>query len=128
MGLYRDNKAALVGTEIECPVCHHKFIKRQYSQAFCCGSCKDKFHNRHDGDRHKSGYYKKYDADKPWRQGYALRKWAIGQFGRIPDYILYDTDFLKWVVEDMKESAAGEEEIMPCDLSIEAYYERYTEQ
>lgn len=51
-GLYRTNKEAKVGTEIECPVCHTKFIKRQYSQAFCCTQCKDKFHNRHDGDRY----------------------------------------------------------------------------
>lgn len=56
-GLYRTNKEAKVGTEIECPVCHTKFIKRQYSQAFCCTQCKDKFHNNHDGDRHRAGYY-----------------------------------------------------------------------
>lgn len=54
MGLYKDNKKAKVGTLIECPVCHKKFKKIQYSQAFCCGHCKDKFHNRHDGDRHRS--------------------------------------------------------------------------
>jgi hypothetical protein len=53
MGLYKENKNAKVGTLIECPICHTKFRKIQYSQAFCCGHCKDKFHNRHDGDRHK---------------------------------------------------------------------------
>lgn len=53
MGLYKTNKKARVGTEIECPVCHTKFKKIQWSQAFCCTRCKDKFHNMHDGDRHR---------------------------------------------------------------------------
>lgn len=53
MGLYRNNKAAKVGELIECPVCHTKFKKKQYSQAFCCLHCKDMFHNQVDGDRHK---------------------------------------------------------------------------
>jgi len=52
MGLYKTNKGAKSGTIIECPVCHKKFKKIQYSQAFCCGKCKDKYHNIHDGDRH----------------------------------------------------------------------------
>lgn len=51
-GLYRINKEAKVGETIECPVCHTKFTKRQYSQAFCCGQCKDKFHNMRCKDRH----------------------------------------------------------------------------
>lgn len=53
MGLYKTNKQAKTGTIIECPVCHKKFKKIQYSQAFCCGHCKDKYHNMVDGDRHK---------------------------------------------------------------------------
>ena len=62
MGLYKDNKSTKVGTIIECPVCHKKFKKIQYSQAFCCRFCKDKFHNIHDGDRHKDiNYYDKYN-------------------------------------------------------------------
>ncbi|MDE5998265.1 MAG: hypothetical protein K2G77_08670 [Muribaculaceae bacterium] len=44
-GLYRTNKEAKVHEIIECPVCHTKFEKIQWSQAFCCGQCKDKFHN-----------------------------------------------------------------------------------
>ena len=51
-GLYKTNKEAKVGEEIECPICHTKFVKRQYSQAFCCIKCKDKFHNMKSGDRH----------------------------------------------------------------------------
>lgn len=58
-GLYKTNKAAKVGETIECPVCHRKFTKRQYSQAFCCTQCKDKFWNSK-GDRHN---YKVYTVD-----------------------------------------------------------------
>lgn len=64
-GLYRSNKEAKVGEAIECPVCHTKFIKRQYSQAFCCGHCKDRFHNMRCKDRHKyndSGDDNPYDS------------------------------------------------------------------
>ena len=46
MGLYKNNKSAKVGTEIECPTCHKRFIKKSYQQAFCCKDCKDKFWNR----------------------------------------------------------------------------------
>jgi len=53
MGLYKTNKAAKVGTIIECPVCHTRFKKIQYSQAFCCAHCKDKFHNMRNPDRHR---------------------------------------------------------------------------
>ena len=53
MGLYKTNKQAKTGTIIECPVCHKRFKKIQYSQAFCCGRCKDKYHNMVDGDRHR---------------------------------------------------------------------------
>ena len=42
-GLCRTNKKAKVGEIIECPVCHIKFKKIQWAQAFCCGHCKDKF-------------------------------------------------------------------------------------
>ncbi|MDE6493085.1 MAG: hypothetical protein K2L50_00685 [Bacteroidales bacterium] len=59
-GLYRTNKEAKVGEEIECPVCHTRFKKRQYSQAFCCLHCKDTFHNRRQPDRHR--YADSYDG------------------------------------------------------------------
>lgn len=52
-GLYKTNKNSKVGEVIECPVCHSKFTKRQYSQAFCCTQCKDKFHNMRNKDRHR---------------------------------------------------------------------------
>lgn len=50
-GLYKINKMAKVGQEIECPICHTKFTKKQYSQAFCSSQCKDRFWNAK-GDRH----------------------------------------------------------------------------
>lgn len=45
---YLKNKAAKVGTNITCagPMCNKHFVKRQYSQAFCCTHCKDQFWNR----------------------------------------------------------------------------------
>lgn len=54
-GLYRTNREAKVHEIIECPVCHTKFEKIQWAQAFCCGQCKDKFWNRK-GDRHRYTY------------------------------------------------------------------------
>ena len=53
MGLYKINKQKKVGELIECPVCHTKVVKIQYSQVFCCGNCKDRFWNRHNKDRDK---------------------------------------------------------------------------
>lgn len=64
--LYKENKVAKVGREITCPVCGTKFIKKQYSQVFCCGHCKDTFWNAK-GDRHAAGYYEDYDAKRPER-------------------------------------------------------------
>lgn len=48
---YKENKAAKVGTVIKCTVCGEEFTKKQYSQAFCCGQCKDAYWNAK-GDRH----------------------------------------------------------------------------
>ena len=67
---YEANKKAKVGTDIICPICGTKFVKRQYSQAFCCGRCKDAYWNAK-GDRHSVGYYEKYDNKHPERK---LRK------------------------------------------------------
>lgn len=61
-GLYKTNKEAKVHTIIECPVCHTKFEKIQWSQAFCCTQCKDKFHNMRNPDRHRYSYDYSYDV------------------------------------------------------------------
>jgi len=63
---YKANKQAKVGEMIKCPVCGDVFKKRQYSQAFCCGQCKDTYWNAK-GDRHCAGYYEDYDAKHPER-------------------------------------------------------------
>ena len=64
MGLYKNNKSAKVGTEVECPTCHKRFIKKSYQQAFCCKDCKDKFWNR---TRKSNGYFSRYNAEHPER-------------------------------------------------------------
>ena len=64
---YEANKSAKVGTEITCPICGTKFVKRQYAQAFCNTKCKDAFWNAK-GDRHSIGYYEKYDNKHPERK------------------------------------------------------------
>lgn len=64
---YEANKSAKVGTEITCPICGTKFVKRQYAQAFCCSQCKDAFWNAR-GDRHSVGYYEKYNNKHPERK------------------------------------------------------------
>ena len=64
---YEANKSAKVGTEITCPICGIKFVKRQYSQAFCNGKCKDAFWNAKK-DRHRAGYYEEYDNKHPERK------------------------------------------------------------
>ena len=79
MGLYKTNKQAKTGTIIECPVCHKKFKKIQYSQAFCCGHCKDKYHNMHDGDRHR---YSNYNNRYPYSYDVADDdQWGDCEFG-----------------------------------------------
>ena len=67
---YDSNKKSKVGTEIICPICGTKFIKRQYSQAFCDSKCKDSYWNAK-RDRHRVGYYEEYDNKHPERK---LRK------------------------------------------------------
>ena len=67
--LYFYNKEAAVGDSITCPVCNTTFTKKQYSQAFCCKDCKDKFWNKR-GDRHKEGYYREYNEKHPERGHY----------------------------------------------------------
>lgn len=64
---YEANKSAKVGTEITCPICGTKFVKRQYAQAFCDTKCKDAFWNAKK-DRHRAGYYEEYDNKHPERK------------------------------------------------------------
>lgn len=59
---YKQNKLAKTCEDITCPTCGKVFKKKQYSQAFCCTHCKDKFHNRH--GTIKIGNEKKKDFGK----------------------------------------------------------------
>ena len=60
------NKSAKVGEECKCPTCGKTFIKKSYQQVFCCNDCKVAFWNTKP-DRHKKGYYHKYNAEHPER-------------------------------------------------------------
>ena len=72
---YKLNKSAKVGKFIKCPVCGEQFKKTQYSQAFCCSACKDKYWNDK-GDRHSEGYYEEHDAKSTER---SRRRFIYGQ-------------------------------------------------
>lgn len=77
---YIANKEAKCGTEISCAVCRTTFIKKQYSQAFCCSQCKDAYWNAK-GDRHSDpDYYRRYNHRQPnakERVGYAMHNSAV---------------------------------------------------
>jgi hypothetical protein len=91
--LYKGNKIAKVGTIIVCPICGEKFTKRQYSQAFCCSACKDKYWSKK-GDRHISGYYSRYNQSHPERLERGFTKGYIhGNFSEGHDIKQYKHDF-----------------------------------
>jgi ribosomal protein L37AE/L43A len=80
---YLYNKEATVGTDLICPICGTSFVKKQYSQAFCCKECKNKFWNKK-GDRHREGYYAEYNEKHPDRGHY------IKQLKHNPGTLYYD--------------------------------------
>lgn len=49
---YSLNKATHIGAEISCAFCGNKFFKKSYHNAFCCVSCKDRYHNAVNPERH----------------------------------------------------------------------------
>lgn len=64
--LYLNNKAKKSGEKCICPICNNEFIKAHYAQAFCCNTCKVKFHNdRQRGKR--NDYFRKYNMKHPDR-------------------------------------------------------------
>lgn len=93
---YKANKAAKCGSLIVCPVCGTEFVKRQYSQSFCCGGCKDKYHNGRKPNRHKKGYYSRYNAQHPERlergytKGYVNGNFSEGAKEKPNGTIWYD--------------------------------------
>ena len=63
---YQINKDKKVGNIIICPICGREVIKTHYAQAFCSNECKNTYWNKK-GDRHKKGYYRKYNKEHPNR-------------------------------------------------------------
>lgn len=122
---YEANKSAKVGTEITCPICGIKFVKRQYSQAFCDGKCKDVFWNAK-RDRHSVGYYEKYDNKHPERK---LRKalYSIDVINARDEAelearmaLVNDPDFRRYIndTDDLCD-------IHSCNVDLATQYENY---
>lgn len=92
---YETNKSAKVGTEIVCPICKTKFVKRQWAQAFCCGTCKDAYWNAKK-DRHRAGYYTDYDNARPERRLrralYSMDVVSASDSDEMTARIAYETD------------------------------------
>lgn len=122
---YKTNKKAKVGDEIICPVCSQKFVKRQYSQAFCCGSCKDAFWNAK-GDRHSVGYYEKYDNKHPERKlRKALYSMNVINFRDCEELeariaLVNDEDFRRCVNDDCDVC-----DIPNCNVDLATMYKNY---
>lgn len=122
---YEANKSAKVGTEITCPICKTKFVKRQYSQVFCCSKCKDDYWNAK-GDRHSAGYYKKYDNKHPERKlRRALYSMNVTN-ARDEDEIearmalVNDPDFRRYVNDDCDVC-----DIPNCNIDLATQYKNY---
>jgi hypothetical protein len=74
---YKLNKDIKVGKNIICPICGKEVIKTHYAQAFCSNECKNAYWNKK-GDRHKKGYYHKYNKEHPERLERGFTKGYIG--------------------------------------------------
>jgi len=122
---YISNKSAKVGTEIICPICGTKFIKRQYSQAFCNSKCKDSYWNNK-ADRHRAGYYEEYDNKHPDRK---IRK-AFYSINVVTDSdleeqnariaLVTDAEFRRYVNDDCDIN-----DIPNCHVDLATQYKNY---
>ena len=122
---YEANKSAKVGTEITCPICGTKFVKRQYAQAFCDTKCKDAFWNAKK-DRHRVDYYEEYDNKHPERK---LRR-ALYSMDIINARdeaemearmaLVNDPDFRRYVNDDCDVC-----DIPNCNVDLATQYENY---
>lgn len=91
--IYKINKIAKVGENISCPFCGKTFIKKQYSQSFCCSTCKDGYWNRKK-DRHRPGYYQEYNEAHPERlERIGIHQDENGKFGH------FDSEGNWWTFE-----------------------------
>lgn len=122
---YESNKNARVGEEIICPICGTKFVKLQYSQAFCCSRCKDAYWNAK-GDRHSIGYYEKYDNKHPERKlRKALYSMKVHNSYDIEELdarmaLVYDEAFRRYVNDDCDIC-----DIPSCNVDLATMYENY---
>lgn len=122
---YETNKNAKVGDEIICPICGAKFVKRQYSQAFCNGKCKDAFWNAK-GDRHSTDYYEKYDNKHPERKlRRALYSMDVINARDAEELaarmaLVNDPDFRRYVNDDCDVC-----DIPNCNVDLATQYENY---
>jgi hypothetical protein len=134
---YKVNKEAKVGETIVCPCCGKSFVKKQYSQAFCSGKCKDKFWNDK-SDRHYKGYYREYNNAHPERLEYAKEVafekacrsvGIVGNSSRMEaereafrEY-LNNPDFKRYVDEGGLESGGWDEH--GCSVDLQTQLENY---
>lgn len=122
---YEANKSANVGTEITCPICSTKFVKRQYSQAFCDGKCKDAYWNAKK-DRHRVGYYKEYDNKHPERKlRRALYSMEVHNAYDAEELdarmaLVNDEEFRRYVNDDCDVC-----DIPNCNVDLATMYENY---
>ena len=122
---YLTNKNAKVGDLCTCPICGNNFIKKQYSQAFCCSKCKDAYWNSKK-DRHSVGYYEKYDNKHPERK---LRR-ALYSMDVINSRdadeldarmaLVTDEDFRRYVNDDCDVC-----DIPNCNVDLVTMYDNY---
>ena len=93
---YSLNKTSKIGEELICPICNKSFIKKQYAQVFCSNECKNRYWNKK-GDRHKKGYYHKYNQEHSERlergftKGYINGKVSNGIKQKQNGNIYYDS-------------------------------------
>ncbi len=110
---YQINKDKKVGNIIICPICGREVIKTHYAQAFCSNECKNAYWNKK-GDRHKKGYYHKYNKEHPERlnrgftKGYVNGNVSEGVKPKVNNNIWYDAlgrphskDFFNPTLSDM---------------------------
>ena len=121
---YETNKSASVGDVIICPICHSEFTKKQYSQAFCCGECKDRYWNDKK-DRHKNGYYRAYNQKHPERYE-GLIGLGFTNREREENYALYRYATDKYFRDYVNEPPIGHEaESFGCEVSLSTQLENY---
>jgi hypothetical protein len=107
--------------EIKCLHCGKSFIKKSYQQKFCCNDCKVSYWNKK-GDRHKKGYYHKYNKKHPER---ILRIMPTLSSRDNDNYFameqyLNDKDFRKYIKDGSLNADGGE-----CHVDLYTEWQNY---